>query len=279
MKRLELILSKPNTFFILIFLLYPLSFSTEEVFSQPSWLAPGKYAIYKTYSSIHYVSGIFSKVDNCTYGWRILSIKDNNITIRVFIKYYWENKSHLSEKIVFVDAKSREVFNEKGRFIGIWPFWLNPWEIGKSNVIFSRKMTENRVIKLIIRQREMHWTGPLPCGKYIYTLDWYGTDPLIVYGINILGGFNLFYDHATGLLIMNTFGDDILISLFGIVTFIFNKNVDPRNFLKISLLDTNVVELKPEPGIDWRPIIISLILLFGWASIKYVLGWRENVSI
>jgi len=279
MRRLELILSKPNTFFILIFLLYSLSFSTEEVFSQPSWLAPGKYAIYKTYSSIHYISGVLSKVDNCTYGWRILSIKDNNITVKVFIKYYWENKGYLSEKIVFVDAKSREVFDEKGRFIGIWPFWLNPWEIGKSNVIFSRKMTENRVIKLIIRQREMHWTGPLPCGKYIYTLDWYGTDPLIVYGINILGGFNLFYDHATGLLIMNTFGDDILISLFGIVTFIFNKNVDPRNFLEISLLDTNVVELKPEPGIDWRPIIISLILLFGWASIKYVLGWRENVSI
>ncbi len=246
----------------LIFFLFILDL----LISQPSWLYPGMYAIYRTYSRILYIDGRYLNIKDGVYGWRISDLKDDKAIVEVFIGYRLGDRYINISKTAFLDLKSRKVFDEKGKFIGIWPFWLNPWEIGRKEVIFSKKFGENCTISLVMS--ETHYDTPIACGKYIYSVDFYETTNLSIYGHFVK--FILFYDHATGLLVVNDFGDDMLISLFGIIGFSYVKGVDPKYSNAISLLDTNVVELHGGMLGNLKIIIISLIILFGWISIRYI---------
>jgi len=51
---------------------------------QASWLYPGMYAIYRTYSRILYIDGRYLNIKNGVYGWRILDLKYDRAIVEVY---------------------------------------------------------------------------------------------------------------------------------------------------------------------------------------------------
>lgn len=51
---------------------------------QASWLYPGMYAIYRTYSRILYIDGRYLNIKNGVYSWRILDLKNDRAIVEVY---------------------------------------------------------------------------------------------------------------------------------------------------------------------------------------------------